>query len=801
MKKITFALITLASILFSNSYCQDLFNSNNLSTVNVDKLTDDQIDQVKSQLANKGENIDQVKPLVISKGMSEIEFNKLKTRLNTVKDSEVINILPTIEPEKKEEQSIIQETSPTDPLIFGSELFTNPSLNFEPNNKIATPVNYILGPNDRLQISVYGIQEFSTETEVSSEGGITIPHVGYISVIGMTIESATQKIKKAISKVYSTVNSGQSQVTVNITQIRTIKITIIGGQQPGNYSVSSLTTVFNALHLAGGAGNNGSFRNIELIRNNKIIRTVDIYNYLINGDQSDNIGLKENDLIRIPAYSKRVSLVGEIKRPGLYELKSTETLSDLLQFCSGFNSDAHTASINVIQKTNKEYKISDISSSNYNLYIPSDGDEIRVSKILNQFENRLQVNGAIARPDTYSYTDGMRLLDLINIAGGLKDDAYIARAKILRLNEDHFTEIIQINLKNAIEGDPLYNILLKKEDILSIYSKKTFDKSSTISIYGEIKIPGNYPFVDQITLNDLIIEAGGLIHSSSTRIEISRAIITNDIEAEKQIEIINIDITPENNEQAKNISLSPFDIINVRKIPNYSNPRTITIKGAVVYPGLYVLTNNNEKIYDIVLRAGGLTSFANIESVKIKRKIQEKEIENLINSKNNISDSIQIKIVDKITEDLKYLTIPINWAKVQNHPKNSNNILLEEDDIVEISLKNGCVKVMGNVVLNSEIPYKKRKNIKFYINSVGGLNSKGQLKKSYIIYANGNASATKSFLGIKSYPKVAPGSQIIVPEKPDKQRKSVSTEILAAVSVFTSLAGIIITIMKITETK
>ncbi|MDZ4330556.1 MAG: SLBB domain-containing protein, partial [Flavobacterium sp.] len=338
-------------------------------------------------------------------------------------------------------------------LIFGSELFDNPTLNFEPNLKLATPVNYVLGPGDELQISVYGIQEFNASVPVTMEGKVNIQYVGQIPVSGMTIEAATQKIKGAIARVYSTVASGQSQVGVSLSRIRTIRVTIIGSRQPGNYSISSLATVYNALFLGGGPGKNGSYRNIELLRDNKVYRNIDIYRFLVNGNQSDNVGLKDNDVIRIPAYNQRVTVEGQVKRPGIFEMKKGETFSDLLSFASGFNESAYTASVNVLQKTDKEFKVIDINSSDFTTYKPLSGDVFRISKILNRFENRIKIEGAVFRPDTYSFYEGMRISDLITKADGLKEDAYSNRARIIRLQSDLTTEIVNVNLTKALAGD------------------------------------------------------------------------------------------------------------------------------------------------------------------------------------------------------------------------------------------------------------------------------------------------------------------------------------------------------------
>ena len=408
-------------------------------------------------------------------------------------------------------------------------MFDNPTLNFQPNLKLATPVNYVLGPGDELQVSVNGVQEFNDNVPVTVEGKVNIQYVGQISVSGMTIEAATQKIKGAISRIYSTVRSGQSQVSVSLSRIRTIKVTIIGSRQPGNYSISSLATVYNALFLGGGPGKNGSYRNIELIRNNKVYKNIDIYRFLVSGNQSDNVGLKDNDVIRIPAYTNRVTVEGEVKRPGIFEMKKGEHFSDLLNFASGFNEFAYTASVNVLQKTGKEFKVADIQAAQYSSYIPLNGDVYRVSKILNRFENRIIIEGAVFRPDTYSFYQGMRISDLIAQAEGLKEDAYIKRARIVRLKSDLTYENVNVDLSKAMSGDFNADIALKKEDVVTVYSILDFREEYKVTIDGEVKKPGVYDYQENLTFNDLIIEAGGLTGSASKRVEIARMIKAEDI--------------------------------------------------------------------------------------------------------------------------------------------------------------------------------------------------------------------------------------------------------------------------------
>ena len=807
MKKIITVLILFIAFFYSTTaVAQDLLKSTDLSTLKVDNLSDGDISKIKTQLQSNNLTIEQAEPMALAKGMPAAEFAKLKIRLQQTNgaasgvsgDSE--NEAATKELSRKQEKIVNKKVKDTvNALIFGSELFDNPTLNFEPNLKLATPMNYVLGPGDELQVSVYGVQEFNASVPVTTEGKVIIQYVGQISVSGMTIEAATQKIKGAIARVYSTVASGQSQVGVSLSRIRTIRVTIIGSKQPGNYSISSLATVYNALFLGGGPGKNGSYRNIELLRDNKVYRNIDIYRFLVNGDQSDNVGLKDNDVIRIPAYSQRVTVEGQVKRPGIFEMKKGETFNTLVSFASGFNEFAYTASVNVLQKTNKEFKVTDIKESEFSTYKPLSGDVFRVSKILSRFENRITIEGAVFRPDTYSFYEGMRISDLISKADGLKEDAYSNRARIIRLRSDLTTEIVNVNLAQALSGDLDADVPLKREDVITVYSILDFEEEFTITINGEIKKPGVYQYYDNLTLNDVLVQAGGLSGSASKRVEIARMIQSEDIDDSNpnKVELFNIEISAVNNEQAKNFALLPFDVVNIRKMAVYEKPEMVTVSGAVHYAGKYVLANKQDRVYDVIQRAGGLTSVANVEGVRIKRPIQAKQIEDLENVNLNLGkkDSIQNKLEKKLKEDLKYATIPVDWKSIVKNPKSNTNVTLFPGDEIEVVAFNEGVKVTGNVLLTSEIPYNRNKGFRYYINAAGGIDAKGWKKKAYIIYPNGKADVASSFLFFKNYPKVTPGSQIIVPEKPETKKMSTG-EFVSIAGVLASLAGVIIAILR-----
>jgi protein involved in polysaccharide export with SLBB domain len=799
MKKILLLFLLLFTLLYSaRMHSQDLLKSADLSSLKIDNLTEAAIENIRVQLETNNLSIEQVKPIALGKGMPAAEFSKLEARLGSliIQGNAQVKADPMRQKEAFQNKKVknLQNSS-----IFGSELFDNPTLNFEPNLKIASPTNYILGPGDELQVAVFGIQEYNATVTVNVEGKVSIQNVGQLFVSGLSFEAATQKIKSAIAKVYSTVASGQSQVGITLSRIRTIKITLIGSKQPGNYSISSLATAYNALFLGGGPRNNETYRNIELLRDNKVIQKIDIYNFLVNGSQQDNIGLRDNDVIRIPAYTTRVVLEGEVKRPGIFEMKEGETFEDLLKFAAGFNDMAYKAFVSVVQKTDKEFKVTDLKESEFKNYIPSAGDVFKVSKILNRFENRISIGGAVFRPDIYSFYEGMRITDLINKADGLKEDAYGDRATIIRLKPDLTSEIVNINLSKALAGDAASNIILRKEDKVTVYSILDFKENYTVVIDGEINKPGAYQYYENLTLNDLLIQSGGLTGSASKRVEVARMIKAEQIDDTnpKKVELIDLLITAENNEQAKNFGLQPFDVIYIRRMAVYEKPEIVTVNGAVNYAGKYVLANKKDKIYDIIQRAGGLTSSADINGVKIRRPIDSKQIDDILNVNLKIDrqDSLQSGLIHRLALELKYATIPVDWKEIVKNQNNNTNVTLFPGDIIDVGTFRESVKVAGNVVLTSEIPFEKNKGFAHYINAVGGIDNQGWLSKSYIIYPNGEAAVSKSFLFIRSSPKVTPGSLIIVPQKPERHKLS-TIEVISVGSVITSLALIFITAFK-----
>ncbi len=810
-----FTLLFLFIALLCNTqtiHGQDLLKGKDLSQVRVDQLTDADLAKFKAQLSSSGLTIEQAEQMALAKGMPPAEFAKLKLRLSENKaNSEIGKLNASKEPiasgkrnNSSDTLDIYSKTERTkpliNPLIFGSELYTGIAPSFEPNLNLATPLNYILGPSDQILVSVYGVQQYEGELTVSSEGAISIPNVGQIKLAGMTIEAATQKLKTVMgNSVYTYLKSGESKLSVTLSKIRSIKVTVIGSNRPGNFTVSSLATVFNVLYVAGGPSPFGSFREIELFRNNKLERKIDLYRLLFQGDQSDNVGLKDNDVIRIPAYKTRVELQGQVKRPGIFEVLSGESFSKVLAYASGFTDTAYQASTKVFQRSDTERKIFDLSLSAYNTYQPQSGDVFVISKILNRFQNRIQISGAIYRPDAYELTPGLKVADLIRRADGLKKDAFTDRGQIIRLQEDTRRSILSFDIKKALAGDETNNMLLQREDEVLISSVLDLRDSFRITIQGEIRLPGKYDYIENLTLKDIILQAGGFTDAAYKNIEIARLIKRDSISSadSRASIIINTQLNGDLSTSDINIPLQPFDVVTIRRLAGYVLPQSVSILGQVQYPGPYVLSNRNERVSDLIKRAGGYTPGAYPEGAYLKRyksadeKLRAKEV--AIKLEKRLKDSSGT-ITDEILRD--YDKVPLNLVYISSNPGSIEDMVLKANDELYIPNFDAQVKISGEVLLATQIPYQKKNNLKDYINEAGGFNANAWKKKAYVVYANGKAATTSHFLFLKFYPKIQPGSEIIVPRKTEKREVSTG-EIIGISSALASLAGVVIAILRL----
>ena len=808
-KKIVLLALTFV-LVATTATAQDLFKGNNLANIKVDQLTDADIAKLKTQLTSQGITIDQAEPMAIAKGMSAAEFAKLKARVGAAakavgdKKAKVPEARAANESDTADTENYTQKLPKPliNPLIFGSELYTSVAPSFEPNMSLATPLNYVLGPNDQIAVSVYGVQEYSGDLLVSAEGNVSIPNVGLIRVAGLTIEAATQKIKNIMgSTVYTYLRSGGSKIAVTLSKIRTIKVTIIGANRPATYRLSSLATVFNALYVSGGPTAFGTFREIELLRDNKLFKKIDLYRMLLNGDQSDNVGLKDNDVIRIPSYKTRVSIEGQVKRPGIFEVLPNENFANILAFASGFTDTAYQASVKVFAQTNKERQIKDLQDAQYNTYQPQTGDLFVVSKLLNRFSNRVKIAGAVYRPDVFELTSNLKVADLIRRADGLTEDAYTGRAQIIRLQEDLTRSVVSFDVAKALNGDANNNILLNREDQVVITSKLDLRDSLNVSIQGEIRKPGSFEFTQGLTLKDLILQAGGFTDAAFKSIEIARLIKRDSIEQKdfRAAEIISTEIDGDISTAAASIKLTPFDVVTVKRKAGYTLPESVRISGQVQYPGPYALSARNERVSAILKRAGGYTADAFIGGAYLVHnktaEEKKKEEEAIERAQKILKDSSGIEELEK-EKTVSFIKVPLNLKGILNNPGSEEDIVLKVGDEIFIPKYDGQIKIGGAVLLTTQVPYSKNNSFDNYITAAGGYSADAIKRKAYIVYANGEAARSSKFLFFTTRPKVKPGSEIIVPKK--AEGKKVSTgELIGISSSIASLAGLIIALLRL----
>lgn len=811
MRALSILLVLLIGTLGSFSQVNSL-SLQNLSTVNVDQVPDEEIKMYWQKAKDNGLTDQNIYRLLLEKGMPESEISKLNSRIeklatinsNNSRASETqANQTPVKERFSEQDGQVPMQRSKTDLSVYGSELFTETSLVFEPNLRIPTPAGYILGPDDELVINVFGFSEKTYNVAVNEEGNIYIPQVGPIFLNGLSIEQASAKIKnKLASTIYKAIGSGQTRVQISLGKIRSIRVTVIGeAKKPGTYTVSSLTTLFNILYLCGGPSDLGSYRTIELIRGNELKRSVDLYAFLTRGDQKDNVLLQEGDVIRIPYYTARISLNGSIKHKGKYEVLSGETFNDVLKYSGGFADDAYKASVTIYQFTDTERKIADLQKRNYESYKPSTGDSIVVGKLLNRYANKLTITGAVLRPGEYELENGSGLKDLIKKAGGLKEDVYLKRGSISRIDENGLSEQLSFDIDSVMTDK--VTIALKRSDSVNIYSIFDIQNEASISIEGEVNKPGKYKWAKSITLKDLLLTAGGATEAGDVRnIEIARRIDNINLNTLNHLQTEIISVNLEDSVSYTDIALQPFDVINVRQKPEYAKQRTVTVDGMVINPGRYTLKMSGDRISDVIKRAGGFRANADTSALIIKRLVKtnqtnidrEKVFSKLLNIKeDSLNSSSRMK--NEIYKE--YDKISINLTTALTNPNSTENMLLEEGDILTIEPNTNLVKVSGEVYFPTIVPFEKGASLKYYIQKSGSFTDQARKSGTLVIYPDGKAKKVKKFLFFRSYPEVVARAEIFVPQKSDrnKQRFTVA-EWSVLVSSLAIISNVIVNLSK-----
>ncbi|MBS1777313.1 MAG: SLBB domain-containing protein [Bacteroidetes bacterium] len=817
VRKVFFPLFLFLVLLLPHWGFSQNGASQDFSNIHVEEMSDAQIKAFMKQVEASGLGEDQLDQIAQAKGMNSTEIEKLKLRVERIQKQDIkapkrkeslprtVVTSKDLSNQNEVTNNVSNDKSAIRKKIFGASLFANANLTFEPNLRLATPVDYQLGPDDEILIDIYGFSEASYQLRVTPEGTINVPLVGVVPVSGATIEQASARIRNRLATIYPAIKTGATSVNISLGNIRSIRVIITGeAGKPGTYTLPSVATVFNALYASGGPTENGSFRTIQIIRGTSVIAVLDVYDFLLYGSLKNNLRLQDQDVIRVPTYRTRVEIYGQVKREGIFEMMPGETLADLFRFAGDFTERAFRAKVKVLKNTETERKIEDVQSSVYNTYEPALGDQYYVDAILNRFQNRVRINGSVFRPGDYQLTDGLTVAKLISNASGLKEDAFPNRAYITRLKPDLTTEIISFNPAEIVSGST-EDISLRREDIVTIPSIFDLKEEYKLTIDGEVRSPGTFDYADNTTLEELIIKAGGLKESASPkRVEIARRVKNSNANSDTSItaQVFWVDID-RNMKQASSFTLKPFDIVSVRTSPGYRTQQVIRIDGEVLFPGNYTLVNKNERISDIIKRAGGVTPFAYKEGASLKRGTIKKtqsdaEYENYklqqLQALQKVSDdSAQINVYDLSTRN-DY--VGINLPSILRKPHRENDLLLENGDIINIPKQLQTVKVTGEILSPTAIRFEGSNGFKRYIRRSGGFSSKALRKRCYVIYANGSVASTRNFLFIHHYPSVKPGAEIFVPTKAERKSKLSTSEIVAISTGLATIATLIFTVFR-----
>ena len=695
--------------------------------------------------------------------------------------------------------------------VFGREIFSNKNLSFEPDLNIPTPKNYILSAGDELLINVWGDSELNLKLKVSPEGTILIPNLGPVSVSGLTIETAENRIRQELGRIMSTLSENtdgaNTFVSVSLSQIRSIKVNIVGEVvAPGTYTLPSFATLFNALYAAGGVNEIGSLRGIKVYRNSKEVAKLDVYDYLLNGKYNTNIRLEENDMVIVSPYDQLAVVRGKVKRNRIFEMKKGETLQQLLNMAGGFTGDAYKKDVRIKRKADSRYQIATVTEDKYPTFAMMDGDSLLVDSVIPFYENRLTVTGAVWRPGEYELNGAVHTVKgLINQAAGLKGDEFTGRAQITRLNPDFTTTVIALDIRGILNGTSP-DIELKPEDILNIPSLFDLREPYTIKISGAVNyVDTVLPYRNNLTVEDAIMMAGGLKESAATvNVEVARRIKdTKTYEnSNRTAEVFNFElndnlglISVDGKNSNSVFTLEPFDEVYVRFSPGYQEQQVVKVDGEITFSGDYVLAEKNSRLSNIIAKAGGITPDAYVKGASLKRQLTEDEMRRLetllqLSSNKQSRDSVALSL-----KNIKNYSVGIDLEKALANPGSAHDVVLRDGDELYIPQLQSTVKINGAVTYPNSVTYTEGMSVGNCLSQAGGYNDIAR-KYPIVIYMNGKVATTKKcFIFFKRYPKVEPGCEIVVPTKTQRDRKTSLAEVLSIASSTTSMAAMVTSII------
>lgn len=775
------------------------------------QMSDEAVVRYAMEARQAGKSDQQIGKELLAKGVTPEQAERLKNKYEASQGSETAVADQSISGQRRERQQSSQDTltagsmdvvssTVSDPTegatnprtVFGRNIFRGSSLTFEPNENQATPENYRLGPGDEIIIDIWGENERSLREEISPEGNIMIEQVGPVYLNGLTIREANEKLRGVFSQIYAGVSGEEpsSDVRVTLGRLRTIQVNVLGEvATPGTYRLSSFATVFHALYRAGGVTPIGGLRDIRVMRGGQEVARVDVYDLLMNGKMSDDVRLEEGDVIIVPPYEQLVEISGNVKRPMYYEMKPGESLGKLVEYAGGFTGDAYRDEVRLIREAGREYQIYSIREPNYASWTLEDGDAVTVGAVLDRFANRVEVRGAVYREGMYELGDEVHTVrGLIDRAEGLKGDAFPGRALLLREREDLTLEMLAVDLEGLMAGR-VPDIELQRNDVLIIPSIHELEERGALTISGEVARPGEYPYAEHMTIEDLVVQAGGLLDGASTaRIDVSRRIkdpksLTPSSELGKIYTFSLKDGLIVDGEAG--FELMPYDIVEVRRSPAYRAQERVTLDGEVVFAGGYTLVRKNERLSDLINRAGGLTSDAYAHGARLIRQMSDEEravreatLRMALQNQRGSGDSLSM---DKLQLS-DYYTVGIELDKALEEPGSDYDMVLREGDRLVIPQYVSTVSISGEVMYPNTVLYLQNKHLKYYISQAGGYGLRAKKNRAYIVYMNGTVSRVR---GLKKA-RIEPGCQIIIPSK--RERKGLNLP--AIMSLATSAASI-----------
>lgn len=783
------------------------------------QMTDEQIIEYVRSAQNAGKSEQQISRELLVRGVRVGQIQQLRARLGVVADAGSADRSDAAQQaatrlrdggdgdldSQSPDEFVAGEAygeSPVTPLedvaaakdfksIYGHQIFNSPALSFEPNNNLPTPGNYKLGPGDEVVIDMWGVNEVELRQEISPEGDIMISQIGPIYLSGLTISEASAKIRGVLSRKYDGVAGDEpvSDIRVSLGRLRTIRVNVMGEvATPGTFRMSSFATLFHALYNAGGITPIGSLRNIKVIRNGRTVAVADIYEYLFEGRQSVDIRLQEDDVVIVPPYDILVDVEGEFKRPVYYELKAGETLSDLIGYAGGFTGEAYAGELSVVRTTSRSHMMLTVPESDYSSIKLENGDVVTAGAILGRFDNRVDISGAVYRPGAYELSDRVSTVRrLVAAADGVTDDAFLTRALLTRKNSDYSFETISLDLKGILDGSAA-DVALMPDDEIFIPSTYSIENRGNLTVRGLVAQPGEYPFADNTSIEDLILRAGGLLDGASTvKIEVARR-RKNPSSTEESGALVETILLDMNNGYAvgkgEKFILEPFDVVSVRRSPAYQTQRNVSIDGEVLFAGEYSLIQKNERLSDLVARAGGVTSDAYTHGARLLRRMNDDEkamrdamVRMAARSVGRDSVSVESLFLDDV------FTVGIELDKALENPGSDFDLVLREGDRLIVPEMVNTVRVNGAVMYPNTVLYQKGRKLKHYVSQSGGYGNRAKRNRAYVVYMNGTVSNVRAGKGASM---IEPGCEIVVPLR--GERKGI--RIAEAMAITSSVAAL-----------